>query len=88
MKNRLILSLLLSTTLAACIPASAPETGSSNPAAGAVESADFTRFRDGFFEEYFRQDPAFAIYQGRHEYDGRLPDWSEAGLQRTGDFLR
>lgn len=88
MKNRLILSLLLSTMLAACIPASAPETGSSNPAAGAVESADFTRFRDGFLEEYFRQDPAFAIYQGRHEYDGRLPDWSEAGLRRTGDFLR
>ncbi|MDB5698327.1 MAG: hypothetical protein JWN69_1131, partial [Alphaproteobacteria bacterium] len=88
MKTRLILTFLLSTSLTACIPAAAPETGSSAPVAGAAESADFTRFRDGFLEQYFREDPAFAVYQGRHEFDGRLPDWSEAGLRRMGDFLR
>lgn len=24
----------------------------------------------------------FAAYQGRHEFDGRLPDWTDAGLKR------
>lgn len=33
-------------------------------------------------------DPAFAVYQGAHAQDGRLPDWSEAGLKARGDFLR
>lgn len=33
-------------------------------------------------------DPAFAIYQGAHAQDGRLPDWSAAGLKARGDFLR
>jgi hypothetical protein len=29
---------------------------------------------------YLQHHPAFAAAQGRHEYDGRLPDWSEAGI--------
>jgi hypothetical protein len=33
-------------------------------------------------------DPANAVYQGAHQYDGKLPDWSEAGLKARGDFLR
>jgi hypothetical protein len=33
-------------------------------------------------------DPAFAVYQGAHQYDGKLPDWSEAGLKARADFLR
>ena len=42
---------------------------------------DWDRFAAGFIESYFRADPPFAAYQGRHEYDGRFPDWSEAGLK-------
>ena len=37
-------------------------------------------------EQLFALDPAFAVYQGRHDFDGRLPDWSEAGLQATTAF--
>ncbi len=33
-------------------------------------------------------DPSFAIYQGAHQFDGRLPDWSAAGLKARADFLR
>lgn len=44
-------------------------------------------FRDGFVERLFQLDPYFAVYQGRHEYDGRLPDWSEAGLKVQAEFL-
>ncbi|HET6146089.1 MAG TPA: DUF885 domain-containing protein [Polyangia bacterium] len=34
-----------------------------------------------FLDDYFRANPTFAVYQGKHEYDGRFPDWSSAGLQ-------
>jgi hypothetical protein len=43
--------------------------------------SDWKGFVAGFLETYFEADPLFAVYQGRHEYDGRFPDWSEAGLQ-------
>src|SRR5688572_30038132 len=55
------------------------------PAAG---DPSFNRFRDAFLERTFQLDPYFAVYQGRHEFDGQLPDWSPAGLKLTGDFLR
>ncbi|MEG3164299.1 DUF885 domain-containing protein [Sphingomonas sp. PB2P19] len=45
-------------------------------------------FRDGFIEGWFRIDPANAVYQGRHDFDGGLGDWSPAGLKTQGDFLR
>jgi hypothetical protein len=45
------------------------------------QSGDWKGFVAGFLETYFEANPLFAVYQGRHEYDGRFPDWSEAGLQ-------
>jgi Bacterial protein of unknown function (DUF885) len=39
-------------------------------------------FVSGFLETYFAANPLFAAYQGRHEYDGMFPDWSDAGLKR------
>lgn len=33
-------------------------------------------------EEHLAAHPAFAVAQGRHEYDGLLPDWSAAGIRR------
>jgi len=35
----------------------------------------------GFLDDYFRANPTFAVYQGKHEYDGQFPDWSAAGVQ-------
>lgn len=37
-------------------------------------------FVQSYLEQSFRANPAMAVSQGRHEYDGRLPDWSETGL--------
>jgi uncharacterized protein (DUF885 family) len=34
-----------------------------------------------FLGDYFRANPTFAVYQGKHEYDGKFPDWSAAGLE-------
>ena len=71
-------------------PLTAP-TLSANPATSASAPATgqgWATFRDGFVEGWFRQDPANAVYQGRHDFDGRLGDWSAAGLKARGDFLR
>ncbi|HYN47046.1 MAG TPA: DUF885 family protein, partial [Allosphingosinicella sp.] len=45
-------------------------------------------FSARYIEQEFRANPAFAVGQGRHEYDGRLPDWSETGLQSEMSRLR
>src|SRR5262245_31692489 len=39
-----------------------------------------------FLDDYFRANPTFAAYQGKHEYDGKLPDWSGPGI--AGEITR
>jgi uncharacterized protein (DUF885 family) len=34
-----------------------------------------------FLDDYFRANPTFAVFQGKHEYDGQFPDWSVAGVR-------
>jgi Bacterial protein of unknown function (DUF885) len=50
-------------------------------------SAAWTKYLRQFEEGYFALDPPFAVRQGRHEYDGRLPDWSAAGLRHAVQWL-
>lgn len=69
-----------STPAAAPAPAPAP--------APVTPLTDWDAFVAGTLEEWFRVAPTFAVYQGRHDFDGQLPDWSEAGLKRMADFLR
>ena len=45
-----------------------------------AQPADWNAFRDRFIEAHLAANPAFAVYQGRHEFDGKLPDWSEQGI--------
>ncbi len=44
-------------------------------------------FQGRFIERSFELDPAFAASQGRHEFDGMLPDWTEPGLAAQISFL-
>jgi len=37
-------------------------------------------FVNEFLESYFAAHPDFAVGAGRHEFDGKLPDWSAAGI--------
>jgi uncharacterized protein (DUF885 family) len=92
-RSRLVLMGLLASVAAACTQpmtetGASPQPASAAPAAESADNAEFTRFRDSFLQRTFELDPYFAIYQGRHELDGQLPDWSEAGLKRSIDFLR
>ena len=47
-----------------------------------LAARDWDKFVSGFVETYFEANPLFAVYQGRHEFDGRFPNWSDAGLQK------
>jgi hypothetical protein len=53
-----------------------------------LSARDWDKFVSGFVETYFGANPLFAVYQGRHEFDGRFPDWSDAGLQRWAGRLQ
>jgi hypothetical protein len=50
-------------------------------------AAAWDGYVDAFIESNFELHPQFAIWAGRHEYDGRLPDWSPAGMRRVVDHL-
>ena len=53
-----------------------------------LPTKDWKGFRDMFIEDWFKVSPADAVYQGRHDFDGGLGDWTPSGLKRQGDFLR
>src|SRR5690606_24496649 len=44
--------------------------------------ASWDTFVDRYIESFFVAHPAFAVVQGRHEFDGQLPDWSREGIAR------
>ena len=47
-----------------------------------AENAKFTAFTKTFLDEFFAAHPAFAVVAGRHEHDGKLPDWSAEGIAK------
>lgn len=79
-----------STTSSTVNTTNVNETTAANTAAPvpAGPSAQWAHFRDGFIDGWFKLDPAFAVYQGKHDFDGVMPDWSPAGLKAQGDYLR
>jgi hypothetical protein len=54
----------------------------------AAEAGAWPAFVDRFIEAHLEANPAFAVDAGRHEFDGRLPDWSRAGIEREIGRLR
>ena len=46
----------------------------------APAAANWATTRDSLVEDYLKAHPGFAVYQGRHEYDGTLPDWTANGI--------
>jgi hypothetical protein len=68
-------------------PASSPSPPAAERAA-TLPAGSWDRFVEDFLESYFAAHPEFAVEQGRHEYDGQLPDWSAAGLRRLTEELQ
>ena len=63
-------------------PTATPETGA------ATASADWDGFVASYLEDYFAANPVFGVYAGRHEYDGRMQDFSAAAIEREIARLR
>jgi hypothetical protein len=102
MEGKVMRAWLITSAAAAALAACSPSGGSGNangggtgaggisygPGGATQANAQWTPFVQSFIDGWFKLDPAFAVYQGKHEFDGRLPDWSNAGLQRQADFLK
>ena len=81
---RVVASAAIAVTVVACEIAprtsAVPETRHSN-------AQDWEAYVSAFVEWTFDSSPDVAVWAGRHEYDGRLPDWSEIGLHKTIERL-
>jgi uncharacterized protein (DUF885 family) len=81
-------SLLAAASSLAILISGCASTSGSDEAPASAQPPAWSAFSQGFIDGYFRINPAFAVNQGKHEYDGRLPDWSETGLANAKAFLR
>jgi uncharacterized protein (DUF885 family) len=73
-------ALTLILLIAACNKAPEQAAHKTEPPAAAV-NVEWTKFVDEYIEGYFQANPSFAVQSGRHEFDGRLPDWTAEGLK-------
>jgi hypothetical protein len=64
------------------------ERGGPDPVAEYATPRGWDALVVGYLEETFQAQPGFAVWAGRHEFDGRLPDWSAAGIEREIARLR
>jgi len=53
-----------------------------------AESRQWNAYVDQFVNSFFAAHPDIAVNAGRHEYDGKLPDWSKSGIEREIARLR
>ena len=59
-----------------------PPAAAAPVAAPPSVSDQWKTFVDRFIEESFVANPFFAVESGRHDFDGRAPDWSAAGIAK------
>lgn len=76
--------------LSACRQAESPAPTTANQAPDEVQAparGTWDEFVNRQIEDYLAAHPAWAVTQGRHEFDGQLPDWSAEGLAREAGRL-
>jgi hypothetical protein len=87
----LSLSACVAAALAAgCKSETAPPAASGDPAPAAAAQpagAQWDAAVDGFLQGFFEHFPVAGANAGKHEFDGRLPDYSPEGLQRNIQWL-
>ncbi len=80
MSRRILLAAFASIGILAACGDGSKGAGGSTGTATAPPTNPWDDFVTGFTDQWFEANPGFAVYQGRHEFDGRHADWSEAGL--------
>ncbi|HZZ49278.1 MAG TPA: DUF885 domain-containing protein [Pseudonocardia sp.] len=73
-------SILITVLVGGC----ASESGQQ---AGEHHSGDWPKVLQEFTEGLYQREPTFAVGQGRHEFDGRLPDWSAGAVKEQISWL-
>ncbi|WP_027079800.1 DUF885 domain-containing protein [Luteimonas mephitis] len=68
-------------------PVATPPAAPQDAAASTPGDAAWQPAVDGFIEQYFEFFPVFAANAGKHEFDGRLPDYSPESMQATIGWL-
>jgi len=82
-------NLLLAVSLAALTVSGCKKIEAEPVAAMKIDqSSAWGSYLSGFLDGYFPVNPNFAVYQGKHEFDGQLPDWSAEGLKKAVDIRK
>src|SRR6185503_15165661 len=82
-------TLALAVSLPGCYRAPAPpDTASASAPTPAANDAALQTAVDAFMDGWFERNPVAAANAGKHEYDGKLPDWSAAGLAANIEWLK
>lgn len=87
-----ILALTSCITLALTVGCKKDTTPTASPDATATATtanaeAAFQTAVDAFINGAFQHNPVFGAGAGKHEFDGKLPDYSPEGLKATADWL-
>jgi hypothetical protein len=82
MRSLLWLVLFSLFMLTSCHKAEETVVESPNPRQEQPSTETWKHFITRQIEEHVDAHPQFAVVQGRHEYDGQLPDWSRAGIEK------
>ncbi|PHR20856.1 MAG: DUF885 domain-containing protein [Sphingopyxis sp.] len=84
-----IRNLMLAVSLAALTVSGCQQVDAEPRAAMQIDSSSaWGSYLSNFLDGYFPLNPTFAIYQGKHEFDGQLPDWSPDGLTKMIDMRK
>jgi hypothetical protein len=57
------------------------------PTIDVTDTEAWDSYVNELLEAYFKAHPDFAVRAGRHEFDGKLPDWSAEGFAREAKRL-
>ena len=88
MKSRyMLLAAVAAASIAGCRASDLPQNNAAETAT-APASTEWATFMNDYIEATFKANPPFAATAGRHEFDGQLPDWSEAGIKNEVTRLK
>jgi hypothetical protein len=84
----IVLALALSLLSAAAGCQQTAPTETTRQASPPPASAAWDAYVNEFVNSYFASHPSAAVVAGRHEFDGKLPDWSADGIRKEVARLR
>jgi hypothetical protein len=85
-------AVIAAVLLVGCSPDAPPPKQADTPAASSAapaanDVAALNRAVNTFIDGLFAHNPVFAANAGKHAFDGKLPDYSAAGLKDTAEWL-